>query len=289
MLLAVCTTIVAAVPTSNLCEDQALGFNTINERFAWGLDTAYFAESSPGQAVNDWSWKYRYSATTGYPTSITVDFFEGEGPKTYAFTPMEGGYYFQSSDKGITYSTFQSKADTVVSFGWTTRNDTIIDSTRVSIWEHGQFGLRYEAGFVDTIKSFWSGDTFFDMRLFSVARNTATTTYQASIDTCFTLSQDQCACHRGSYSELIARAAWNDGFKISTSKLDSTYSNYRTTRIYRPLSALTTVKRRAKSNLRIQSAEAYRWNGALSSDASSSTNPLELLRHGQIPARTNKP
>ncbi|MEN9306522.1 MAG: hypothetical protein RL173_454 [Fibrobacterota bacterium] len=288
MLMAVCTTIGAAVPTSNLCEDQALGFNTINKRFEWGLDTAYFAETSPGRAVNDWSWKYRYSATTGYPTSLTVDFLEGEGPKTYAFTPMDGGYYFQSSEKGITYSTFQSKADTIASFGWTTRNDTILDSVRVSIWEHGQFGLRYESGFVDTIKSFWSGDTFFDMRLYSHARNTATTTYHPSIDTCFTLSQDQCACHRESESQLIIRTTWDDGFKISAMQLDSTYGNYRTTRLYRPLSALTSGKRRAKSTLRIQAVETYRWNGARSSGASSSINPLELLRHGQIPTESTR-
>ncbi|MEK7393081.1 MAG: hypothetical protein AAB214_11000, partial [Fibrobacterota bacterium] len=289
MLLAVCTTIAAAVPTSNLCEDEALGTYNISERSVWRVDSVYFAETFPGQDLNDWSWKYRYSATTEYPISITVDFFEGEGPKTYPFTPMDGGFYVQSSEKGFEYSTFQSKADTFVIFSWTTRNDTIVDSTRVSIGEHGQFGLRYDKGFVDTIKSFWSGDTFFDMRLYSHARNTATTTYHPSIDTCFKLSQDQCTCHKGSESELIVRTAWNDGFKTSKSQLDSTNGNFRTTRIYRPLSALTTVKRRAKGSPVIRPAETFRWNGARSPDASSSTNPLEHLRHGQIPATTTQP
>lgn len=289
IVLAACTTLGAAVPTSNLCEDQAMATYNIADRSVWRVDSVYFAETFPGQDSNDWSWKYRYSATSGYPSSITVDFFEGEGPKTYPFTPMDGGFYVQSSEKGFEYTTFQSKTDSFVIFSWTTRNDTIVDSTRVSIGAHGQFGLRYEKGFVDTIKSFWSGDTFFDMRLYSQARNTATTTYHPSIDTCFTLSQDQCACHRGSESELIVRSAWNDGFRISTSQLDSSHGNYRTTRIYRPLSALTSVKRKPKGSVGIRATEVFRWNGARSSEASSSTNPLELLRHGQIPTDKTRP
>lgn len=282
-VLVACALAGAAVPTSNLCEDQAMGSYNIADRSVWRVDSVYFVETSPGNEPNDWSWKYRYSATSGYPSSITVDFLEGEGPKTYPFTPIDGGFYIQSSEKGFEYSTFQSKTDSFVIFSWTTRNDTIIDSTRVSIGAHGQFGLRYEKGFVDTIKSFWSGDTFFDMRLYSHARNTATTTYYPSIDTCFTLSQDQCACHRGSESELIVRTAWNDGFKISASQLDSTDGNYRTTRIYRPLSAYTSVRRRWRIQAAQRPVGSLRWNGARSSGSSTSANPLELLRRGQIP------
>jgi hypothetical protein len=286
MLMAVCTTIGAAVPTSNLCEDQTMRFNDFSPSSAWRLDTTYFVETSPSATSNDWSWKYQYSATTGFPTSLTVDFFEGEGPKTHPFIPMDGGFYVQSSESGIEYDVYQTKADTFVHTVWTTKSDTIVDSTRVSTWEHGRFGLRHQQGFVDTIKSFWSGDTFFDMRLYSQARNTATSKYIPSIDTCFTLTKDQCACHTGFYSELIVRAAWNDGFKISTSYLDSSSGNYRTTRIYRPLPALTEVKRRGKANLRVRPAEEFRWNGSRPREAATSTNPIDLLRQGLIPANT---
>jgi len=286
VFLAVCGASIAAAPTSNLCEDIAVRFNDFSPRSAWRLDTAYFVETSPGETPNDWSWKYQYSATTGYPTSITVDFFEGAGPKLHAFVPMEGGFYIQSSDSGFEYSVFQSEADSFVHTMWTTQNGKIVDSTRVSSWDHGQFGLRYQGGFVDTIRSFWSGDTFFDMEIPSKARNTATFTYLPSIDTCLTPSQDQGLIRKGSYSESIVRTAWNDGFKITSSKLDSTYGNYRTTRIYRPLSAVTTVKRQARTNHPLGPAEPVRWNGSHPRESAISTNPIEQLRHGQIPTNT---
>lgn len=284
-VLVACAVAGAAVPTSNLCEDEQLFFNSVHPIFPWRLDSAYFAESPPGH-FNDWSWKYRYSGTTGYPTSITVDFLEGEGPKTYAFAPMEGGFYSQFSEGRIEHHSFQTRADTLVHTMWASQNDTLLDSARVLTWSHGRFGLHYEEGFVDTIKSFWSGDTFFDMDLPSRARSTSSSTYYPSIDTCFALSQDECACHRAPYSYLSVRTAWDDGFKITKSKLDSSNGNDINIRFYRPLSVYTSVKRRAKGSLGIRPAETFRWNGARSPGSSTSANPLEHLRHGQIPPQT---
>lgn len=282
-VLVACVVASAAVPTSNLCEDAAIDANIYNPRYPWRLDTAYFAESPPGAKLNDWSWKHQYSATTGYPISITVDFFEGEGPKTYPFVPTESGFYIQNSELGFEHHAFRTNADTLIHNAWRTRSDTIVDSVRISSWGHGLFGLQYEKLFVDTLKVFWSNDTLFDMYLPSRDRNTSTSIYHPSIDTCFSISQNECECHNGSYSKLTVRAAWNDGFKISRSKLDSSNGNDISIRFYRPISAYTSVKRRVRANAGQWPTESLRWNGARSPEASSSTNPIELLRHGQIP------
>lgn len=283
--LVVCAVASAAVPTSNFCEDLAIGANSYAPGYSWRLDTAYFAESRLGQELNDWSWKYQYSATTGYPASITVDFLKGEGPKTYSFVPMEGGFYVQHSESSFEYNLFGTKADTLVRNAWKTQNDTVVDSAHIASWEHGLFGLQYQKPFVDTFKVFWSNDTLFDMYLPSRDRNTSTSLYYPSIDTCILRSQDGCECHNGSYSNLAVRAAWNDGFKIFRSKLDSSYGNDISIRFYRPVSAYTSVKRRGRTYAGQRPTEGWRWNGARPSATSNSTNPLELLRRGQIPAQ----
>lgn len=285
-LLAILVTCGSTI-ASDVCQDWKTGLGSFDPAFPWKTDSAYFVETSKTEAPNDWSWKYQYGPSSRYPTSMTVDFLEGAGPRIYPIEPSKDGFTIAVSATVKEHYSFSYQVkDPIRMFvqqSWRTQNDTVVDSIFLASWNRQSFGLEISEGFADTLRTYWSGDTLFDAYIPSAARNREGLSRPSRIDTCRSVATDSCVCRNGSSPTSITRKPWGRGLVLRKARLDTTDGDDVSMFFLIPLDGDMAVEHRKSNPLHAKTPTSLRWNGARSSGSSTSTNPLELLRHGQIP------
>ena len=283
--LLACAAATAAVPTTNLCQDWVFRGQEYAPDFAWRRDSVFTRETERGFPPNEFSWKFRYDAATGYPRSMAIHSFDGTKSPTLSVSATADGFTMEDveSRQSLIHS-YESRNDTLV------HRTQFIDQgqTKViwvgKVWATGRFETAAYDGMTDSTRSFLLQDTLRTIHWPGMDPNAQ------EIDNCTSPTPDSCVCRNSNLTTtLLARGPWNDGFSISSFWGDSAIYSTRIETYFLPFVANTGVARKAGGPRNPSRPSPLRWNGTRPSATSASANPLEQLRRGQIPANTPRP
>lgn len=256
----------SGLPSTNLCEDATFLLREHAPDFPWRQDSTHFLETE-GSYVNEASHKYSYDPATGLPQT-RVSYSNGDEPDRFVATPIQNGVVWEGSD---TLLVRMEGETSIVSLR--SRGGPILTS---SMWKNGHRWSWVSGSDVDSGRSSWVGDTL------RIRTWTPRLSGSPAVEDCVSPTRDSCIClNAEDPPKRISRKSWGDGFVVASSQGNGVFSELHEY-FYQPFHPTTSMKPQSRNKL-FRQPYPIRWNGSRPSATSTSTNPLELLRHGQIP------